>query len=165
MNRFRASRTLMACVFGGRRMLRRYEQGPPPDVSGRIVPMTCAERSSRPCSGRPCGSNGAVRTALVAAGLALALVSGAARGQERPSLDVTLEWLRTKIPLAKHVDAQGDRWEWQPVAMDGCDIRLRETIHASDGPLVTEYAIRLGELRKTVTLGQWIWFYTREPTI
>jgi hypothetical protein len=93
-------------------------------------------------------------TTLVATILAVLLLTGLPLAQERkpPSLEVTLEWLGTKMPQAAYVDSQGDRWEWQPSEMTACGIQVRETIHASGGPLATEYTIPLADVASVNSL-------------
>lgn len=109
--------------------------------------------------------NRIVGVTFLAMPLAFLLLSDPACGRERPSLEVTLAWLGEKIQLAQYVDPQGDRWEWQPVAMTTCDIRVRETIHAKDESRVMEYSIPLGDVTSVLTLENWVSLRTPQPTI
>ena len=109
-----------------------------------------------------------MRGILLAAVLSgIALLHGPTMAQARPPNFVprleheSRESLATRLARARYVDAQNDTWQWQLTSVAGCALTIRQTIHAPDGPLVTDYDIDLTELGRTYFVEGWVSIRTR----
>ena len=75
------------------------------------------------------------------------------------------ESLATRLVQAEYIDSQRDTWRWKLVNADGCSLTIRQTIHAPDGPLVTDHVVDLAALVRTDFAGEWMSVRTREAGI
>jgi hypothetical protein len=101
---------------------------------------------------------------LLAALLAgVALLHGAPAAQARSPMFERegRESLAARLARAEYVDPQNDTWRWQLTNADGCTLTIRQTIHAPDGPLVTDYDIDLADLGRTYFANGWVSVRTR----